>query len=102
MDTRCSLSHSYHSPPQQNRKGENKMETKPPMDQDNSSLIRQKQRLCMEAKEKKDLSTTSHQEVMSSFFLGSRASVHVAVAMEEKFPTPSLPSPSLRPFSLLL
>jgi len=47
---------------------------------------KKKQRLCVEIKQKKKkkLFSTSHQQVMSSHFWGSKASVCVAAAWEGK------------------
>lgn len=54
------------------------------MGQDKGSLIKQKQRLCVDAKENKRLIAYSHQQAMSSYFLGRTASVHVAISPEGK------------------
>lgn len=69
----------YHFPPQPDRR-ERKSNGKPPnlMGQDKCSLIQQKQM------KTKDLFSTAPQQVMSSHFLGSTASVHVVVALEDK------------------
>jgi len=48
--------------------------------QHKGSPIKQKKRLCMEAKENERYLLTSHQQAMSSHFPGSRVSVHLAVA----------------------
>jgi len=54
------------------------------MGQDKGSLIKQKQSCMGKQMKSKDLFSTSHQQVMSSHFLGSRASVRVAAALEDK------------------
>lgn len=54
------------------------------MSQDKGGLIKQKQRLCVDAKENKRLIAYSHQQAMSSYFLGRTASVHVAISPEGK------------------
>lgn len=50
------------------------------MVQDKGSLIKQKQRLCVDQKKTKDVFSTPHQQVTSCHFLGRRVSVHVAFA----------------------
>lgn len=54
------------------------------MGQDKGSLIKQKRRLCVDVKENKRLIACSHQQAMSSYFLGRTASVHVAISPEGK------------------
>lgn len=54
------------------------------MGKDNGSLIQQKQDHVQKQWKTKDLFSTSHQQVMSSPFLGSRTSVHVAVILEDE------------------
>jgi len=51
---------------------------------DKVNLIKHKQRSCTEEEKPKDLFFNSHQQVMSSHLPGSRASVCVAVAPEDK------------------
>jgi len=46
----------------------------------------------------KDLFSTSHQQVISSHFLGSRASIHVAVALKDKSHNNECPPPFLLAF----
>lgn len=54
------------------------------MCQDKGSLVKQKQRLCAEAKENAYLFSTSYQQVMSTHLPGGKASVCVAVALEDE------------------
>lgn len=62
--------------------GENKVE-KTLMGQDKDSSIREKERPHMEARETtEDSFSSSHQQAMSSHFPGSRASVHIVVALK--------------------
>lgn len=58
---------------------------KPLMGKDKDSLILQKQDHVQKQRETKDLFSASYQQVMSSHFLGTKTSAHVAVAPEDKF-----------------
>lgn len=69
------------------------------MGEDKGSLIQQKAKSVCRGKGKtKDLLSASHQQGMSRYFLGSRVSVHLMVALEDKCHNNECP-PSLR-FSL--
>jgi len=52
--------------------------------QDNGNLLKQKQRQCAKQRKTKYLFSISHQQMMSSHFLGSGALVHTAVAPGDK------------------
>jgi len=54
------------------------------MGQDKGSLMKKSKNCAQKQSKKKVLFSTSHQQVMSSCFLGSRASVHIVVASEDK------------------
>jgi len=54
------------------------------MGQDKVSLIEAKAKAARKQKKTKDLFSTFHQQVVSSHFSGSRASVRIAVALENK------------------